>query len=61
MDKILTTKQAAEYLQVSERTLQRWRDEGRGPKYQEPEPRVIRYVESQLKAWVEQEDTLEQE
>jgi excisionase family DNA binding protein len=57
MDKILTTKQAAEYLQVSERTLQRWRDEGRGPKYSEPEPKVIRYKESDLTSWLGEEDT----
>lgn len=54
--KILTTKQAADFLQVSERTLQRYRDEGRGPKFLEPEPKVIRYLESDLIKWLEQED-----
>ena len=57
MEKVMTTKQAAEYLQISERTLQRWRDEGRGPKYIQPEPKVIRYRESDITAWLEQDDT----
>lgn len=55
--KVLTTKEAAEMLRLSERTLQRWRDEGRGPKFIEPEPKVIRYLESDLVRWLGQEDT----
>lgn len=56
--KVLTTKEAAEFLRISERTLQRWRDENRGPKFTEPEPRVIRYFEADLVRWLEvKEDT----
>ena len=59
--KVLTTKEAAEFLRVSERTLQRWRDEGRGPRFTEPEPRVIRYLEADLVRWLEMKEDADAE
>lgn len=44
---------AAEYLGLSERTLERWRVEGKGPAYRKLGKRVL-YGESDLSAFVEQ-------
>ena len=45
------TAQLAEYLQISKRTLERWRLEGKGPKYFKLGSRVL-YSEEQVEAWL---------
>jgi len=44
--------QAAEYLCLSPRTLQRWRGEGRGPAYRKVGKRVL-YAQRDLEEFVE--------
>ena len=47
----MNTEQAADYLQVSKETLQRWRVTGEGPKYNKL-PGLVRYSVSELDAWM---------
>jgi excisionase family DNA binding protein len=49
---ILKTEQAAEYLQLSEASLNRWRCYGGGPEYVML-GRAIRYRRSDLEAWLQ--------
>lgn len=50
---VLTTAQAAAHLTVSEKTLRRWREEGKGPDYRrDPDGRII-YTRGALTAWRE--------
>lgn len=51
-NKLLTTKQAAEYLNLSEKTLAAHRCKGTGPAFIK-RGRVF-YLESDLNAWLEQ-------
>lgn len=51
MDTLLTTKQAATYLNVSVNTLNRWRWAGRGPTFAKMGD-VVRYSQSDLDAYV---------
>lgn len=48
---LLTPKEVAAYLKVSEKTLERWRTEGRGPNYIRLNDRVVRYSMADIKAW----------
>lgn len=52
MEKIYTTEEAAKYLGVSERTLQNWRGDGKGPKYNKPTDKLVYYFETDLIDWV---------
>ncbi len=49
----MTTKQAAEFLNVSVGTLERWRKENRSPPYIKT-GRYIRYGENELQDWLRQ-------
>jgi excisionase family DNA binding protein len=54
-DRLLTQDEAAEYLRVSPRTLQRWRTEaGTGPPWHRAGRRVV-YRQRDLDAWLEQD------
>jgi excisionase family DNA binding protein len=54
-DRLLTQDEAAEYLRVSPRTLQRWRTEaGMGPPWHRAGRRVL-YKQRDLDAWLEQQ------
>lgn len=48
---LLTPKQAASFLQVSEKTLEKWRTKGTGPKFRRLGHRMVRYQQSDLDAW----------
>jgi excisionase family DNA binding protein len=54
-EQLLTEKQVAEYLNVTVRTVQRWRAEGTGPPvlYARNRPR---YRKADLDAWLERRD-----
>ena len=52
LDALLTETQAAEFLQVSPRTLQAWRVRGGGPRYQKL-GRAVRYQRRALVEWLE--------
>lgn len=49
---LLTTDQAADYLQLSERQLVQWRYLGRGPRYVKM-VRAVRYRRGDLDAWLD--------
>jgi predicted DNA-binding transcriptional regulator AlpA len=49
-DEFLTTKQAAEILQRSEKTLEYWRTRPSGPRFYK-QGRVVRYLRSDVLAW----------
>lgn len=54
MQNLLTEKQAAEKMGLTERTLQNWRYTGKGPDYIKLSHRAVRYRESDLAEWVEE-------
>ena len=47
-----TQSEAAEFLRLSERTLERWRVEGMGPQFRRFGRRVV-YAQSDLEAWAD--------
>lgn len=49
--RLLTQREAADVLRLSERTLERLRVQGGGPPYVKAN-RAVRYRESDLEAWV---------
>lgn len=51
----LTESEAAEYLGISKKTLQRWRFGSRGPNYVRVAGRLIRYPQAILDAWMDQQ------
>ncbi|MEO5375354.1 MAG: helix-turn-helix domain-containing protein [Alphaproteobacteria bacterium] len=53
VSRLLTPKEAAEFLQVTEATLERWRTGGDGPRFAKLSGRVVRYSEADLRAFVE--------
>lgn len=55
-DRMLSPKEAAAYLQLSESWLTKWRMRGAGPSYvklNDSQRGRIRYPESALKAWIQ--------
>jgi len=49
---LLTARQAAEWLGLTEPTLRRWRCEGRGPRFVKLNGAAVRYTLSELEAYV---------
>ncbi len=54
---LLTTEQAASLLQLSPRTLRRWRSEGKGPPYVRLGSRRVRYRRQAIEAWLREHET----
>ena len=52
---IMTTAEAARFLSVTDETLFRWRKDGVGPSYSQPNSRVIRYLHEDLLAWMKEQ------
>lgn len=52
VDSVMTQGQAARFLQVSLRTLRRWRSCGDGPPYVELTQWRVRYRLTDLEAWL---------
>ena len=52
LPRLLTSREVARLLVVSEPTLAHWRSEGRGPRWIEVEHRVPRYSRDDLEAWL---------
>lgn len=48
----LTQFETAEFLRISERTLERWRVEGNGPRFRRFGRRVV-YAKSDIEAWAD--------
>jgi len=53
MDRLMSERDAADYLNVSMRTLQGWRLKGGGPVYVKVGTKSIRYRRRDLAAWTE--------
>lgn len=53
MEKILDTKEAADFLKVSSGTLENWRIRNEGPEYLKPKGKVY-YRLSDLETWLTQ-------
>ena len=51
-DEILDTKGAAAFVKVSDRTLEGFRVKGGGPQFLNPSPKIVRYLKSDLIAWL---------
>lgn len=51
-NQILTTEQAAEYMQVSAATLTTWRCRGGGPPFLNVGSRTVRYRRTDLDEWM---------
>jgi predicted DNA-binding transcriptional regulator AlpA len=51
-DALMGQSTAAEFLGLSPRTLERWRLEGRGPKYLKLGPRAVRYSLASLREFL---------
>ncbi|WP_102223890.1 helix-turn-helix transcriptional regulator [Acidimangrovimonas sediminis] len=45
---VMTPPEAAEYIGVTTETLFRWRKDGCGPKFSQPNPRIVRYLRDDL-------------
>lgn len=48
----MTSKQAAEYLHISENHLRQLRFHHKGPYYSKPSPRTIIYTKEDIDAWL---------
>lgn len=57
MNKLLTTREAAEYFQVSPRTLEDWRYKQEGPDYITLTDKTVRYRESALERFLDRNTT----
>ncbi len=53
LDALVTERQAADFLGVTTRALQKWRATGAGPRYVRISSRCIRYRRRDLIAWAE--------
>lgn len=51
---LLDTTQAASYLNIARRTMERWRCEGYGPNFIRI-GRVVRYSDSALEDWIQRQ------
>lgn len=51
-ERLLTTREAAQYLAISFRTLEKLRCIGSGPPFVSIAPRAVRYQKSALDAWI---------
>lgn len=52
IEKLLTQSDVAEWLQVTNRTLERWRDVRKGPKYRKIGG-AVRYVRQDVQDWID--------
>ena len=50
--RLIREDEAADLLEVSKRTLQKWRVEGQGPLYVQLSARAIRYRRGDLESWI---------
>ena len=50
-----TESEAAEYLGISKKTLQRWRFDHKGPAYAKLNGKLIRYHQADLDEWMNQQ------
>lgn len=51
---VMTSREAAKYLSVTDETLLRWRKDCVGPPYSQPNCRIVRYLHADLVAWMKE-------
>jgi len=51
---IMTSSEVADMLKVSDETMLRWRKDGVGPKFSQPNCRIVRYLRDDVVAWMEE-------
>jgi len=51
-EEVFDTEGAAVFLKLSDRTLEGFRVRGGGPAFLNPSPRIVRYLKSDLIAWL---------
>lgn len=51
---IMTSTEAAACLGVSDETILRWRKDGFGPPYSQPNCRIVRYLRDDVVGWLEE-------
>lgn len=52
-NRLLTTREVARILEVSPKTLEKWRSEGKGPAFVTLSGRAVRYRFDKLRSWIE--------
>ncbi len=53
---LMTTDEAAEFLDIHPATLATWRSEGRGPRYLKVGERNVRYQQEELERWLKAQE-----
>lgn len=51
---VMNSREAAQFLGVTDETLFRWRKDGTGPSYSQPNSRIVRYLRDDLVSWLEE-------
>jgi hypothetical protein len=51
---LMTPREAANYLSITNETLLRWRKDCVGPKYSQPNSRIVRYLRDDLVEFVKE-------
>lgn len=51
---VMNTQEAACFLGVTDETMFRWRKDGVGPKYSQPNSRIVRYLRDDLISWMKE-------
>ena len=51
---IMTSREAGQFLGVTDETMFRWRKDGVGPSYSQPNSRIVRYLHDDLVAWMKE-------
>ena len=51
---IMTSREAAQFLSVTDETMLRWRKDGVGPSYSQPNSRIVRYLHNDLVSWMKE-------
>ena len=49
---VMTSREAAQFLSVTDETMFRWRKDGVGPSYSQPNSRIVRYLRDDLVEWM---------
>lgn len=51
---VMTSREAGQFLGVTDETMFRWRKDGVGPSYSQPNSRVVRYLHEDLVGWMKE-------
>jgi hypothetical protein len=51
---VMTTEECAVFLNVTTETLFSWRKRGEGPRFSKPTERMVRYLRTDVVAWLEE-------